>query len=245
MCSSIIGPLEFTFFRTFDPFYQRNLTSFDRLLEGRGHKFVRYADDCVIYVKSKRAAERVMTSCKKYLEEKLKLKVNREKSNTGSPLKLKFLGFSLYKVRGKAGIRPHQKSIKRFKDRVRQITSRKSGRSIQQILKELKMFTTGWLGYFAIADMKKRITALNEWIRRRIRMYLWKQCKKVSARFKNLKLFKISKSKAWEWANSRKGYWRIANSWILSRSLTNEYLASIRYDNISKRFPKLKLIKKY
>ncbi|WP_240503596.1 reverse transcriptase domain-containing protein, partial [Natranaerobius trueperi] len=154
------------------------LNSFDRLLENRGHKFVRYADDCVIYVKSKRAAERVMTSCTKYLEDRLKLKVNREKSKTESPLKLKFLGFSLYKVRGKVGIRPHQKSVKRFKDRVRQITSRKRGRSIQKILKVLKVFTTGWLGYFSIADMKNRITALNEWIRRRIRMYLWKQWKK-------------------------------------------------------------------
>ncbi|OWZ84118.1 group II intron reverse transcriptase/maturase, partial [Natranaerobius trueperi] len=215
------------------------LNSFDRLLEKRGHKFVRYADDCIIYVKSKRAAERVMTSCTKYLEEKLKLKVNRDKSNIGSPLKLKFLGYSLYKVRGKVGIRPHQKSVKRFKDRVRQITSRKRGRSIQKILKELKVFTTGWLGYFSIADMKNRITALNEWIRRRIRMYLWKQWKKISARFKNLKRLGIAKGKAWEWANTRKGYWRIANSWISSRSLTNEYLASIGYDDISKRYEAL------
>ncbi|OWZ82677.1 group II intron reverse transcriptase/maturase [Natranaerobius trueperi] len=209
------------------------LNNFDRLLEKRGHKFVRYADDCVIYVKSKRAAERVMTSCTKYLEEKLKLKVNRDKSKTGSPLKLKFLGFSLYKVKGKVGIRPHQKTVKRFKDRVRQITSRKRGRSTQKILKELKTFTTGWLGYFSIADMKNRIPALNEWIRRRIRMYLWKQWKKISARFKNLKRLGITKGKAWEWANNRKGYWRIANSWILSRSLTNECLASIGYDDIS------------
>ncbi|WP_158212475.1 reverse transcriptase domain-containing protein [Natranaerobius trueperi] len=99
---------------------------------------MRYADDCIIYVKSKRAAERVMTSCTKYLEDRLKLKINREKSKTGSPLKLKFLGFSLYKAKGKIGIRPYQKSVKRFKDRVRQITSRKRGRSTQKILKELK-----------------------------------------------------------------------------------------------------------
>ncbi|OWZ82616.1 group II intron maturase-specific domain-containing protein, partial [Natranaerobius trueperi] len=145
----------------------------------------------------------------------------------------------LYKARGKAGIRPHQESIKRFKDRIRQITSRKRGRSIQQTLKELKMFTTGWLGYFAIADIKSRIIALNEWTRRRIRMYLWKQWKKISARFKNLKRLGITKGKAWEWANTRKGYWRIANSWISSRSLTNEYLASIGYDDISKRYEAL------
>jgi len=212
------------------------LTSFDRLLESRGHKFARYADDCNIYVKSQRAAERVMASCTNYLEGKLKLKVNREKSQTGTPLKLKFLGFSLYKTGKKTGIRPHQKSIKRFKDRVRQITNRKRGRSIKQILHELKVFTTGWLGYYSIADMGRKISALNEWIRRRIRMYLWKQWKRISTRFDNLKRLKIPVSKAWEWANTRKGYWRIAGSWVLQRSLTNEYLASIGYDNISKRY---------
>jgi len=217
------------------------LTSFDRLLESRGHKFVRYADDCNIYIKSHRAAERVMTSCTKYLEEKLKLKVNQEKSKTGSPLKLKFLGFSLYKTGKKTGIRPHQKSVNRFKEKVRQITSRKRGRAIEQILHELKVFTTGWLGYYSIADMGNRISALNQWIRRRIRMYLWKQWKKVSARFDNLKRLKIPKGKAWEWANTRKGYWRIAHSWVLTRSLTNEYLASIGYDDISKRYEVLHL----
>lgn len=217
------------------------LTSFDRLLESRGHKFVRYADDCNIYVKSQRAAERVMASCTKYLEGKLKLKVNREKSQTGTPLKLKFLGFSLYKTGKKTGIRPHQKSINRFKDRVRQITSRKRGRSIEQILHELKVFTTGWLGYYSVADMRAKINALNEWVRRRIRMYLWKQWKKISARFDNLKRLKIPEGKAWEWANTRKGYWRIARSWVLTRSLTNEYLASIGYDDISRRYEVLHL----
>ena len=119
------------------------LTSFDRLLESRGHKFVRYADDCNIYVKSARAAERVMESCIKYLEKKLKLRVNREKSKIGSPSRVKFLGFSFYKTKKRTGIRPHQKTINRFKDRVRQITSRSRGRSIGQVLRELKVFTTG------------------------------------------------------------------------------------------------------
>lgn len=217
------------------------LTSFDRLLESRGHKFVRYADDCNIYVKSKRAAERVMESCTKYLEGKLKLKVNREKSRTGSPKALKFLGFSLYQMKGKTGIRPHQKSIKRFKDRVRQITSRKRGVSIGKVLSELKVFTTGWLGYYAISDMKYIISVLNQWIRCRIRMYLWKQWKRISARFRNLKTLGIPKQKAWEWANTRKGYWRIAHSWVLTRALTNERLASVGYDDISKRYEALHL----
>ena len=217
------------------------LTSFDKMLESRGHKFVRYADDCNIYVKSRRAAERVMASCVEYLEGKLKLKVNREKSKTGSPLRLKFLGFSLYKIGKKTGIRPHEKSLKKFKDKVREITSRKRSRTIGQILQELKVYTTGWLGYYSVADMNSRINALSEWIRRRIRQCLWKQWKKISARFRNLKLLGIQKSKAWEWANTRKGYWRIADSYILHRSLTNEYLASIGYDDISKRYEVLHL----
>ena len=169
------------------------LTAFDKLLESRGHKFARYADDCNIYVKSRRAAERVMTNCVKFLEGKLKLKVNQQKSQVGSPLKLKFLGFSLYKTRNKAGIRPHGKSIKRFKDKIRELTSRKQARSVEFILKRVKKYTTGWLGYYSIADMESKIKSLNEWLRRRIRQIYWKQWKKVSARFSYLKKLGIDK----------------------------------------------------
>ena len=154
------------------------LTAFDRLLESRGHKFVRYADDCNIYVKSRRAAERVMASCVKFLEGTLKLTVNQTKSQVGSPLKLKFLGFSLYKTGRKAGIRPHQKSIMRFKDKIRELTSRKQARSVELILKRLKRYTTGWLGYYSIADMESHMKRLTEWVRRRIRQIYWKQWKK-------------------------------------------------------------------
>jgi group II intron reverse transcriptase/maturase len=212
------------------------LTSFDRLLESRNHRFVRYADDCNIYVKSRRAAARVMAGCVRFLEGKLKLKVNREKSCVGSPLKLKFLGFSLYKTVKKTGIRPHQKPLETFKNKVRVITSRRRGRSISQILLETKVFTTGWLGYYAIADMRERISELNEWIRRRIRQYIWKQWKKISAKFRNLKQLGIPEERAWMWANTRLGYWRTAGSPVLKRSLTNKYLVSIGYDDISARY---------
>ena len=158
------------------------LTSFDRMLESRGHKFVRYADDCNIYVKSRRAAERVMASCVNYLEGKLKLKVNREKSKIGSPLRLNFLGFSLCKIGKETGIRPHGKSIKRFKDKARELTSRKQGKSVEQILVNLKRFTTGWLGYYSVANMKSHIQTLNEWVRRRIRQIYWKQWKRIKTR---------------------------------------------------------------
>lgn len=212
------------------------LTAFDRLLESRGHKFVRYADDCNIYVKSRRAAERVMASCVKFLEGTLKLTVNQTKSQVGSPLKLKFLGFSLYKTGRKAGIRPHQKSIKRFKDKVRELTSRKQARSVELILKRLKRYTTGWLGYYSIADMESHMKRLTEWVRRRIRQIYWKQWKKIKTKHDNLVRLGINNAKAWEWANSRKAYWRIADSYVLHRSLTNEYLASVGYDDILNRY---------
>lgn len=212
------------------------LTAFDRMLESRGHKFVRYADDCNIYVRSQRAAERVMASCVKYLEGKLKLKVNRKKSKAGSPLKLKFLGFSMYKTGKKTGIRPHAKSVKRFKDKLRELTSRKQARPIEVILKRIKTYTTGWLGYYSIADMESRIKSLNEWLRRRIRQIYWKQWKRIKAKHDNLVRLGIENHKAWEWANSRLGYWRVADSWILHRSLTNEYLASVGYDDILERY---------
>lgn len=212
------------------------LTGFDRMLESRGHKFVRYADDCNIYVKSRRAAERVMTSCVNCLEGKLKLKVNRKKSQTGSPLKLKFLGFSLYKTGKGLGIRAHEKSIKRFKDKVRQITSRSRGRNIKGLLQELKRFTTGWLGYYAIAGMKTMMFELTQWIRRRIRQILWKQWKRIRTRCNNLKRLGMPNETAIKWANSRLGYWRIAGSQILKTTLTNKYLVSIGYDDIFERY---------
>ena len=212
------------------------LTAFDRILESRGHKFVRYADDCNIYVKSRRAAERVMANCTKFLEGKLKLKVNRKKSQVGSPLRLKFLGFSMYKTGKKAGIRPHSKSIKKFKDKIRELTSRKQARSVEMILKRLKRYTVGWLGYYSIADMESNIKRLNEWIRRRIRQIYWKQWKKIKAKYVNLVKLGIDNENAWKWANSRKAYWRIADSHILHKSLTNKYLASVGYDDILERY---------
>ena len=215
------------------------LTEFDRLLENRGHRFVRYADDCNIYVRSRRAADRVMESCARFLAGKLKLKVNWEKSKTGSPLRLRFLGFSLYKAGEKSGIRPHEKSLEQFKHKVLELTSRKQARSIGEILRRLAVYTRGWLGYYAMADMKSRIQALNEWMRHRIRQIFWKQWKKIKPRHDNLRRLGISDGQEWKWANSRLGYWRIAGSWILTRSLTNEYLASIGYDDLSKRYEAL------
>ncbi|MDD5596705.1 MAG: group II intron reverse transcriptase/maturase [Victivallaceae bacterium] len=152
------------------------LTALDRELERRGHKFVRYADDVNIYVKTQRAAERVLKGVTEFLETKLKLKVNEAKSKAGSPLKLKFLGFAMHSSRtGKAGIRIHKKSIVRFKNKVRELTRRNQGRSIEFVLMKLRRYTNGWLNYYAIADMKAFMEQCSEWIRRKIRTYIWKQ----------------------------------------------------------------------
>ncbi|GHV88245.1 hypothetical protein AGMMS50267_06050 [Spirochaetia bacterium] len=214
------------------------------MLEERGHKFVRYADDCNIYVKSLRAAGRVMESCTKFLEGKLKLKVNRKKSTTGSPTKLKFLGFSLYRIGKRIGIRVHEKSLNRLKERLKALTSRKRSGTMEWILKEITRYLIGWLrtlvrGYYSIADMKKYLQETVEWLRRRIRQIFWKRWKRVRTRFENLIQLGTSKDKAWQWANTRKSYWHTANSWILTKTLTNPYLESLGFPNVAKRYEAL------
>jgi group II intron reverse transcriptase/maturase len=210
------------------------LTKFDKLLEKRGHKFVRYADDCNIYVKSQRAAERVMRSCTHFLEGELKLTVNKDKSQVGSPVKLKFLGFAMWKIGDKSGIRIHEKSEERFKDKVRLITKRNRGRSVELICWELKQYLTGWLGYYRLASLKSKASKWDSWIRAKLRAYIWKQWKRVKTRYKNLRSFGVHHEQAYMWANTRKGYWRTSHSQILCTTLTNDYLESRGFASISK-----------
>jgi group II intron reverse transcriptase/maturase len=216
------------------------LTKFDRMLEERGHKFVRYADDCNIYVKSPRAAGRVMEGCIKFLEGKLKLKVNRKKSTTGKPTKLKFLGFSLYQWKEKIGIRVHEKPLKRLKERLKAITSRKRSGTIEYILAEINKLINGWIGYYRLADMKKYLEGISEWLRRRIRQIYWKRWKRVRTRYENLIRLGVNRNKAWQWANTRKGYWCIAGSWILATTMNNRYFETLGFPNILKRYEELR-----
>ncbi|GHV92380.1 hypothetical protein AGMMS50268_28830 [Spirochaetia bacterium] len=213
------------------------LTKFDRMLEERGHKFVRYADDCNIYVKSQRAVERVMEGCIQFLEGKLK--VNRKKSATGSPTKLKFLGFSLYRRKDGIGIRVHEKPLKRLVERLKALTSRKRGGTMEWILQEISRLLIGWLGYYSIADLKEHLKRISGWLRRRIRQMYWKRWKRARTRYENLIQLGIRKDQAWQWANTRKSYWRIADSPILNYSLTNQYLESIGFPEVLKRFEML------
>ncbi len=212
------------------------LNELDKELTKRGLKFCRYADDSNIYVRSRKAAERVMASITKFIEDKLKLKVNKTKSSVDRPWKLKFLGFSFYYKKDGVGIRVHPKSVEKLKRKMKEITGRSNAKSMWQRMLKLRQAITGWVNYFSIADMGSLAKSLDEWLRRRIRMCFWKQWKKIKTKYDNLIKLGIAKSKAWEFANTRKGYWRISNSPILSRTLTNEYLKKIGFPSIAKRY---------
>lgn len=211
------------------------LNELDKLLTSRGHKFVRYADDCNIYVKSERAGERVLNSISKFLEKDLKLTVNREKTKVGSPLRLKFLGFSLGVSKKGAYARPCEQSKKRIKQSLKMITKRNRGKSLEELFKEIRQKMVGWLNYYGISKMKTFIKSLDEWLRSRIRQYIWKSWKKIKTRFKNLIKLGMSKAQARTFSNTRKGYWRTAHSKTLLYTLTNEKLESLGLINLSKK----------
>lgn len=212
------------------------LDELDKELEKRGHKFCRYADDNNVYVKSKRAGIRVMESMIKLIENKLKLKVNKDKSAVDFVSKRKFLGFSFYFAKGGAEIRIHEKSIKRFKDKIKFYTNRNIGISMESRLKKLNQIMRGWINYYGIANAVAKLKELDKWIRRRLRACIWKQWKKISTRHRNLVKLGINKYKAWEYANTRKGYWRISKSPILSKSLNNKYLESLGFVSLTQTY---------
>ena len=212
------------------------LDDVDKEHEKRGHKFCRYADDCNIYVKSKRAGLRVMDSITRIIENELKLKVNKDKSAVDIVSKRKFLGFSFYFVKGVAKIRIHEKSIKRFKEKVKSITNRNRGISMDLRLLKLNDSIKGWINYFGIANAKRKLLELDKWIRRRLRACIWKQWKKIRTRYRNLVKLGIDNWKAWEYANTRKGHWKISGSPILSKSLHNKYLESIGFVSLTQTY---------
>ncbi|MBY0097161.1 group II intron reverse transcriptase/maturase, partial [Mesobacillus maritimus] len=188
------------------------LDELDKELEKRGLRFVRYADDCNIYVRSRRAGERIMESITTFIERKLKLKVNHEKSAVDRPWKRKFLGFTFTFHRKEPKVRIAKQSIQRFKQRIREITSRKWSISMKDRIEKLNRYLVGWLGYYQLADTPSVLSKLDGWIRRRLRMIRWKEWKKVKTKHRNLKKLGVKPNKAWEWANTRLGYWRIAKS---------------------------------
>ena len=205
------------------------LNECDWELQKRGHRFVRYADDMMIFCRSKKAAKRTLEKILPFIEGKLFLKVNREKTKVAHVKAVKFLGYGFYIYRGEGRLRIHPKSVRKFKEKIRIITGRSNGMGIDERKSRLNSIVRGWMNYFKLADAKKLLQGLDEWIRRRIRMVTWKRWKKIRTRFKNLVKAGIGKGKAWEFANSRKGYWRIARSPILSRAIPNVFLKRAGY----------------
>lgn len=200
------------------------LNELDHELERRGHKFVRYADDMVIFCKSKASAEQTLEHIIPYIERKLFLKVNREKTVVAYAGKIKFLGYGFYKSRKGFGLRVHQKSQKKMRQRVKELTSRRTVNDYEGWKQRLKRFVVGWVNYYRLADMKTLLEGTDEWMRRRIRMVFWKKWKRVRTRYRNLRNLGASTRNAGILANTRKGYWRTASSPILHAALSNERL---------------------
>jgi len=211
------------------------LNELDKLLTSRGHKFVRYADDCNIYVKSKRGGYRVLNSISKFLEKDLKLTVNQKKTKVGSPLRLKFLGFSLGVSSKGTYVKPSRQAKLRVKQSLKLLTKRNRGRSLDVLFKEIRQKMVGWLNYYGIGKMETFIQSMDKWLRSRIRQYIWKSWKKPKTRLKNLMKLGMTRNQARTFSNTRKGYWRTAHSKTLLYTLTNKKLESLGLLNISKK----------
>lgn len=203
------------------------LNELDKELERRGHKFVRYADDCMILCKSRRSAERTMASITRYIEGKLFLKVNREKTSVAHISRVKYLGYGFYRYKGKCRFKVHQQSIVKMKERLRAITSRSKAVSNEERARILGRFVKGWVNYFKLADMKGTLRGIDEWLRRRIRAIYWKQWKKVKTRYKMIRQYKLPDWKVHKLANCRKGIWRAAL--MLNQILTYKEIARQGY----------------
>lgn len=215
------------------------LNELDWELERRGHRFVRYADDAMIFCRSRKAAQRTLESITRFIEGRLRLKVNAGKTCVARFNQVKYLGYGFYRSKGKCRFRVHPKSVERMKAKIRELTSR--SKPIPNDLRPpmVSDFVRGWVNYFKLADMKDLLQKIDKWMRRRIRMCYWKQWKKVRTRFKMLKKCGIKEEAAWTFANTRKAYWRVAGSPIMIRAIKTEQLArkgylffSTQYDRV-------------
>jgi len=205
------------------------LHELDKELHQRGHRFVRYADDCSIYVKSEKSALRVQESITQYIENKLKLKVNREKTQVSYPTQSTLLGFSFFQRAGKWELRVSPKSLKRIKEKIKGKTNRKDPTPVRDKIKKMETVIRGWVNYFSLARNKKMMHRLDEQTRMRMRMGLWKQWKHPKTRVRNLLKLGSRRDLAYQWGNSSLGFCRIAHSPVLSTTLNNEYFQRLGY----------------
>jgi len=211
------------------------LHELDKELERRGHRFVRYADDCNIYVKSKRASERVKENVSKYIEKKLKLEVNERKSARGLVQERKFLGFSFMSVKAEAKIRIAPESLRRFPRKVKQLTRRSRGQSLRQMIEKLSRYLQGWLNYYGHCQTASVLERLEGWIRHRLRAVIWKQWRLSRQRYKELRKHGVGKELAASTAMSSKGPWRISHCRAMQVAFPISYFRD-------RRLPELKLI---
>jgi RNA-directed DNA polymerase len=198
----------------------------DKELEKRGHRFVRYADDCNIYVRSRKAGERVLAGIEKFLDRRLKLKVNKAKSAVARPGARKFLSFSFtWGKKPRRRIAPQ--AIARFKARVRELTGRTAGRSLVQMIGKLSLYLRGWRGYFGFCETPSVLRKLDEWIRHRLRAVVWTQWKHGPVRFDELRRRGVGRELALMTAGNPRGPWRLANSHVLAKTLSRTFFASL------------------
>ena len=212
------------------------LNEFDCEYERRGVLEIRYADDIVLLCKSQRAAERLLESSIRYLEGKLKLRVNRDKSHitrVKATKNFKFLGFAYGKGKDGLFIRAHPKALLKAKNRLRAITKRNRGVNVRKVMQEIKVYMTGWLNYYGIASLKTKMREWDEWLRHRIRAYIWKQWKKPKTKLKNLMKLGVPEYYAHMAANSHRGYWFTVNTGAVTRGITNERLTRAGFFELS------------
>ena len=205
------------------------LNELDKELERRGHRFVRYADDCMILCKSKKSAERTLRNIIPFIE--LFLKVNRKKTEVAHISKVKYLGYTFYRYKGKCRLRVHAKSVVKMKNKIRELTDRNKGISNKKREKEYQEYVRGWVQYYRLADMKGLLKRTDEWARRRIRAVYWKQWKKIKTRYRMLKALGMEHWMAKELACSRKGYWRMAQ--VLNQIFSKKIIARLGYTSMS------------
>lgn len=213
------------------------LNELDRELTRRGHRFVRYADDCMIFCRSRKSAERTLRNIIPFIEGKLFLKVNRKKTSVAHISKVKYLGYAFYRYKGKCRFRVHPKSVAKMKDRIRELTKRNNGWGNEYRAKKLTQFVRGWVNYFSFADMKGLMRETDEWLRHKIRAVYWKQWKKVKTRYRMIEKYGMPKWKIHEMANCRKGIWRSAL--MLNSVLTKQEIANLGYISMTDYYLKV------
>jgi len=215
------------------------LNDLDRELEERDHKFVRYADDCNIYVKTQRAGERVLESVKQYLEKKLKLKVNPKKSKVERATRAKFLGFSFWKRKGEVLIRLANHTKERFAEKMRRLTKRTRSGKMEDIVSGINRYTRGWIGYFRLATTPSVYQGLDEWIRRRLRQMQWKRWKRGTTRYRELVRLGVPRERAALGAIGTSP-WRISRSPIIHEALSNAFWQNTGLESITERYNHLR-----